>query len=229
MYGDKNKEKLARKTEAPKGVRELDIGTEWRQMLQEKKEEGKRESKTTTITEYVKGVGLVAVKKANNYTMSEGMRLENKITHRVAVEAGKQIAGRDYEHEGHCMACWDGGELVCCDLCPASYHAGHFEDIYCAPPPTTQVLSQIRSTCKQTNKQNKNLLRPAPRLLPRKEFKLGRLPTVKELQGFGTWGCPHHSCAKCKRKAAGLRHMQSQGLRVIEYSCAMCNRKAVGI
>lgn len=35
---------------------------------------------------------------------------------------GRQIAGRDYVHQDLCMNCWDGGALVCCDICPASYH-----------------------------------------------------------------------------------------------------------
>lgn len=66
-------------------------------------------------------MGLVAVKKVNNYTMGEGM-LHERPPARRKVEAGKQVAGRDYDHESHCLVCWDGGDLVCCDLCPAAYH-----------------------------------------------------------------------------------------------------------
>jgi len=33
-----------------------------------------------------------------------------------------EMAGRDYEHESHCLICWDGGSLLCCDLCPTSFH-----------------------------------------------------------------------------------------------------------
>ena len=36
--------------------------------------------------------------------------------------SGRQVAGRDYEHQEHCQLCWDGGDLVCCDGCPFSYH-----------------------------------------------------------------------------------------------------------
>ena len=32
-----------------------------------------------------------------------------------------QVAGRDYKHQDHCQQCWDGGELVICDHCPASW------------------------------------------------------------------------------------------------------------
>ena len=34
----------------------------------------------------------------------------------------RQVAGRDYEHQDVCLVCWDGGEIICCDFCPASYH-----------------------------------------------------------------------------------------------------------
>ena len=34
-----------------------------------------------------------------------------------------QVAGRDYGHSYTCQACWDGGDIVCCDLCPVSVHA----------------------------------------------------------------------------------------------------------
>lgn len=43
----------------------------------------------------------------------------------------RQVAGRDFLHEDFCQVCWDGGSLICCDLCPCSYHAiclGYSED-----------------------------------------------------------------------------------------------------
>ena len=33
------------------------------------------------------------------------------------------MAGRDYGHSFTCQHCWDGGDIVCCDLCPVSVHA----------------------------------------------------------------------------------------------------------
>ncbi|KAH9255375.1 hypothetical protein BASA81_006494 [Batrachochytrium salamandrivorans] len=35
---------------------------------------------------------------------------------------GRQVVGRDYTNETHCLSCWDGGELVMCDQCPVSIH-----------------------------------------------------------------------------------------------------------
>ena len=89
---------------------------------------------------------------------------------KAALEAvgGRQIAGRDYDNEETCLHCWDGGDLICCDQCPASWHAGCLKKIGFA------------------------------------------LPT----KAFGSWGCPHHSCETCGRKAA-----QAGGLL---FRCAVC-------
>jgi SWI/SNF-related matrix-associated actin-dependent regulator of chromatin subfamily A member 5 len=73
-----------------------------------------------------------AVKRANLYTMQAG---EPSVWGREAAGAapaarkkGGQVAGRDYGHSDTCQVCWDGGELYCCDWCPAAYHAA------CLPP-----------------------------------------------------------------------------------------------
>eukprot|EP01041_Mallomonas_annulata_P001867 gene1867-3622_t len=34
-----------------------------------------------------------------------------------------QLAGRDFENEDQCLVCWEGGDLLCCDRCPLSFHA----------------------------------------------------------------------------------------------------------
>jgi hypothetical protein len=53
--------------------------------------------------------------------MGTGILLEKPLRRSVVV-TGRQIAGRDYDHESQCLACWDGGDLICCDFCPAAYH-----------------------------------------------------------------------------------------------------------
>ena len=35
---------------------------------------------------------------------------------------------KKYTHESFCLICWDGGKLLCCDLCPASYHKSYLQD-----------------------------------------------------------------------------------------------------
>ncbi|GIL63033.1 hypothetical protein Vafri_17166 [Volvox africanus] len=65
------------------------------------------------------------VLRDNNYTMEEGMiqypgqqrGKEAKDTTR-----GGQRAGIHYDHSDYCQVCWGGGELLCCDFCPAVFH-----------------------------------------------------------------------------------------------------------
>lgn len=71
---------------------------------------GKRQTSSTTVS-----WGGDKVLKANliepNMVATDGFR-----TH------GRQVAGRDYDHQDYCLTCWDAGELVLCDCCPAAYH-----------------------------------------------------------------------------------------------------------
>jgi SWI/SNF-related matrix-associated actin-dependent regulator of chromatin subfamily A member 5 len=74
------------------------------------------------------------VLKQNMYTMEEGepsvydkeaagtREKSAKIQEAKKKASTRQIAGRDYEHQDFCLQCWDGGDLVCCDFCPAAYH-----------------------------------------------------------------------------------------------------------
>ncbi|MEW5298327.1 MAG: hypothetical protein WDW36_001466 [Sanguina aurantia] len=60
------------------------------------------------------------VLRENNYSIEEG-----GIS--IGIKAVKkrrklQVAGEDYIHNDYCQVCWDGGDLLCCDHCPASYH-----------------------------------------------------------------------------------------------------------
>jgi SWI/SNF-related matrix-associated actin-dependent regulator of chromatin subfamily A member 5 len=80
------------------------------------------------------------VLKQNNYSMEEGERsvfdqeigqnnekanARNKKKGAGGGNTGgpsRQVAGRDFDHIPWCLACWDGGEICCCDYCPASFH-----------------------------------------------------------------------------------------------------------
>lgn len=86
--------------------------------------QGKRSRSKTTIE-----IDGHTVLKANNYNMEDGepsvYGREARGKAKTGPEAKKprsQIAGRDYGHSSVCQSCWDGGEIVCCDLCPVSVH-----------------------------------------------------------------------------------------------------------
>ncbi|KAG1680939.1 hypothetical protein FOA52_009898 [Chlamydomonas sp. UWO 241] len=84
-----------------KGIR--DIARDWVSTKRERKQ-------TTTMIE-VAGVGQGGI----------------SVAHRAARKgkapvSARQIAGRDYGHMDFCQVCWDGGNLLCCDYCPASMH-----------------------------------------------------------------------------------------------------------
>jgi hypothetical protein len=71
--------------------------------------------------------------KDNMYDMEEGITsvFNQEYANNVSMKASSRIvkrkmyrAGHDYENEDFCLRCWDGGDLMCCDRCPASYHKG---------------------------------------------------------------------------------------------------------
>ena len=69
------------------------------------------------------------VLKSNNYDLETGEPSvnvrESKLTQQqlqVTKRSRGQVAGRDYGHSYTCQGCWDGGNIVCCDLCPVSVH-----------------------------------------------------------------------------------------------------------
>ena len=41
--------------------------------------------------------------------------------------------GEDSDHQDHCFFCKDGGELLCCDRCPKTFH------VYCLNPPMNDI------------------------------------------------------------------------------------------
>jgi len=53
----------------------------------------------------------------------KGVKANSTLAAILASTTGRQIAGRDYDHQDFCQACLDGGDLIVCDYCPAAYHA----------------------------------------------------------------------------------------------------------
>ncbi|KAI6653320.1 Chromodomain helicase DNA binding protein 4 L homeolog [Oopsacas minuta] len=43
------------------------------------------------------------------------------------------MKGEDSDHQDHCFYCKDGGELLCCDRCPKTFH------VYCLNPPMQEI------------------------------------------------------------------------------------------
>uniref|UniRef100_A0A7S3LNA8 Helicase C-terminal domain-containing protein n=1 Tax=Aplanochytrium stocchinoi TaxID=215587 RepID=A0A7S3LNA8_9STRA len=139
-----------------------DISEEWAQLHAPK-------AKRIKKTRFIKTENGYQILKANNYTMEEGEKsvfsteLRNRSPSTLKVvfgkKKGRQRAGRDYDHEAHCLMCWDGGSLLCCDQCPLAFH--------------TECL--------------------APWQLPQKKASGASVGN--------SWGCPHHYCKLCARKA----------------------------
>jgi SWI/SNF-related matrix-associated actin-dependent regulator of chromatin subfamily A member 5 len=87
-----------------------------------------------TMEVHVEGVGLVQIFKqpetvANKPTgrgqkdVLDGFRKKGaSLFVQTEQNPGRQVAGRDYDHQDFCQACWDGGYLILCDNCPCAYH-----------------------------------------------------------------------------------------------------------
>lgn len=96
-------------------------------------DKSKRERKSRLVTITDEYGAQHQVLKNNTYSLLEGESsvFKQEFRGRSSCELSSlrdpekrrmQIAGRDYANEDHCLACWDGGELILCDRCPAAYH-----------------------------------------------------------------------------------------------------------
>eukprot|EP01038_Epipyxis_sp_PR26KG_P013175 gene13175-17653_t len=99
----------------------------------------KRQRISRTFEMKVAGVGMVQVLRQNDYALDEGepsvysreqskmlaaaeMRRKHQSDTGVMLNSSKQVAGRDYDNQDDCQHCHMGGELICCDNCPTSWH-----------------------------------------------------------------------------------------------------------
>lgn len=48
-------------------------------------------------------------------------------------EEEEEVGEEEDDHMEFCRVCKDGGELLCCDTCPSSYH------IHCLNPPLPEI------------------------------------------------------------------------------------------
>lgn len=67
----------------------------------------------------------------------EGIQWEAKEDNSEGEEIMEEVGGDPEEEDDHhmefCRVCKDGGELLCCDTCPSSYH------IHCLNPPLPEI------------------------------------------------------------------------------------------
>jgi hypothetical protein len=93
----------------------------------------KRNLSARTVDMMVEGLGVVKVSKFSLDPEDNGFSkvLDKRAARRKEQEAllyvshsGRQVAGRDYHHQDMCNECWDGGELLVCDICPMAFHLG---------------------------------------------------------------------------------------------------------
>ncbi|XP_075762435.1 chromodomain-helicase-DNA-binding protein 5 isoform X9 [Pelodiscus sinensis] len=145
----------------------------------------------------------------------EGIQWEPKEEEEEDEEGGEE---EEDDHMEFCRVCKDGGELLCCDTCPSSYH------LHCLNPPLPEIPNGEwlcpRCTCPPLKGKVQRILHwvwrepPAPFLsmLPPPELGLA-VPPPKPLEGiperefFVKWaGLSYWHCSWVKELQLELYH-----------------------
>ncbi|XP_074883195.1 chromodomain-helicase-DNA-binding protein 5 isoform X1 [Buteo buteo] len=146
----------------------------------------------------------------------EGIQWEPKEEEEEEEEGGEE---EEDDHMEFCRVCKDGGELLCCDTCPSSYH------LHCLNPPLPEIPNGEwlcpRCTCPPLKGKVQRILHwawkeppatPLPPVLPTPDAELA-LPAPKVLEGiperefFVKWaGLSYWHCSWVKELQLELYH-----------------------
>ncbi|XP_067423181.1 chromodomain-helicase-DNA-binding protein 5 isoform X3 [Emydura macquarii macquarii] len=145
----------------------------------------------------------------------EGIQWEPKEEEEEEEEGGEE---EEDDHMEFCRVCKDGGELLCCDTCPSSYH------LHCLNPPLPEIPNGEwlcpRCTCPPLKGKVQRILHwvwrepPAPfmSVLPSPDLEL-TVPPPKSLEGiperefFVKWaGLSYWHCSWVKELQLELYH-----------------------
>uniref|UniRef100_A0A8B9BKW2 Chromodomain helicase DNA binding protein 5 n=1 Tax=Anser brachyrhynchus TaxID=132585 RepID=A0A8B9BKW2_9AVES len=145
----------------------------------------------------------------------EGIQWEPKEDEDEEEEGGEE---EEDDHMEFCRVCKDGGELLCCDTCPSSYH------LHCLNPPLPEIPNGEwlcpRCTCPPLKGKVQRILHwtwkeppaPLPSTLPAPDAELP-LPLPKVLEGiperefFVKWaGLSYWHCSWVKELQLELYH-----------------------
>ncbi|XP_074017589.1 chromodomain-helicase-DNA-binding protein 5 [Numenius arquata] len=146
----------------------------------------------------------------------EGIQWEPKEEEEEEEEGGEE---EEDDHMEFCRVCKDGGELLCCDTCPSSYH------LHCLNPPLPEIPNGEwlcpRCTCPPLKGKVQRILHwawkeppaaPLPPALPAPDGELA-LPPPKVLEGiperefFVKWaGLSYWHCSWVKELQLELYH-----------------------
>uniref|UniRef100_A0A452SBK9 Chromodomain-helicase-DNA-binding protein 4 n=1 Tax=Ursus americanus TaxID=9643 RepID=A0A452SBK9_URSAM len=121
----------------------------------------------------------------------EGIQWEAKEDNSEGEEILEEVGGDPEEEDDHhmefCRVCKDGGELLCCDTCPSSYH------IHCLNPPLPEIPNGEwlcpRCTCPALKGKVQKILiwkwgqPPSPTPVPRPPDADPSTPSPKPLEG----------------------------------------------